>query len=116
MRSVPHGKPLPGLAPVAKQQGAYVARVLRARLAGKPAPKPFRYRDCGTMATIGRRAAVADLGWLRLDGTLAWLLWGAVHVSFLIGFRNRLVVMLDWLWSYLTFQSGARLITGPGSH
>ena len=86
------------------------------RLAGKPAPRPFRYRDFGTMATIGRRAAVADFGWLKLDGTLAWLLWGVVHVSFLIGFRNRLVVMLDWLWSYLTFQSGARLITGPGSH
>jgi NADH dehydrogenase len=68
------------------------------------------------MATIGRRAAVADLGWIKLHGTLAWLLWGAVHVSFLIGFRNRLVVMLDWLWSYVTFQSGARLITGPGSH
>jgi NADH dehydrogenase len=109
------GKPLPGLAPVAKQQGAYVARVLRARLAGKPAPKPFRYRDFGTMATIGRRAAVADFGWLKLDGTLAWLLWGLVHVSFLIGFRNRLIVMLDWVWSYVTFQSGARLITGPGS-
>ena len=111
-----NGKPLPGLAPVAKQQGAYVARVLRARLAGKPAPPPFRYRNWGTMATIGRRSAVADLGWIKLDGTLAWLLWGLVHVSFLIGFRNRLVVMLDWLWSYVTFQSGARLITGPGSH
>jgi NADH dehydrogenase len=110
------GKPLPGLAPVAKQQGAYVARLLRARLAGKPAPKPFRYRDYGKMATIGRRAAVADFGWVKVDGTLAWLLWGAVHVSFLVGFRNRLVVMLDWLWSYVTFQSGARLITGPGSH
>ena len=110
-----NGQPLPGLAPVAKQQGAYVARVLRARLAGKPPPKPFRYRNWGTMATIGRRAAVADFGWLRLDGTLAWLLWGLIHVSFLIGFRNRLVVMLDWLWSYVTFQSGARLITGPGS-
>ncbi len=110
------GKPLPGLAPVAKQQGAYVARVLRARLAGKPAPGPFRYRDYGTMATIGRRAAVADFGWLKMTGTLAWLLWCAVHISFLIGFRNRLVVMLDWIWSYITFQSGARLITGPGSH
>jgi NADH dehydrogenase len=110
------GKPLPGLAPVAKQEGAYVARVLRARLAGKQAPGPFRYRDFGTMATIGRRAAVADFGWLKLDGTLAWLLWGVVHISFLIGFRNRLVVLLDWLWSYVTFQSGARLITGPGSH
>jgi NADH dehydrogenase FAD-containing subunit len=110
------GKPLPGLAPVAKQQGAYVARRLRAVLSAKVAPRPFRYRSFGTMATIGRRAAVADLGWVKLDGTLAWLLWSAVHVSFLIGFRNRLVVMLDWLWSYVTFQSGARLITGPGSH
>jgi NADH dehydrogenase len=110
------GKPLPGLAPVAKQQGRYVARRLRAMLAGRRTPGPFRYRSWGTMATIGRRAAVADLGWVRLDGTLAWLLWSAVHVSFLIGFRNRLVVMLDWLWSYFTFQSGARLITGPGSH
>jgi NADH:ubiquinone reductase (H+-translocating) len=107
------GQPLPGLAPVAKQQGAYVVRVLRARLAGKPPPAPFRYRNYGTVATIGRRAAVADFGWLKLDGTLAWLLWGLIHISFLIGFRNRLVVFFDWLWSYLTFQSGARLITGP---
>ena len=110
------GKPLPGLAPVAKQQGAYVAKVLRARLAGKKPPSPFRYQDWGTLATIGRRAAVADFGWLRLHGTIAWLLWGLIHVSFLIGFRNRFVVMLDWIWSYVTFQSGARLITGPGSH
>jgi len=110
------GRPLPGLAPVAKQQGAYVARVLRAQLSGRAAPESFRYRNLGTMATIGRRAAVADFGWLRLDGTLAWLLWGLIHVSFLVGFRNRLVVILDWLWSYVTFQSGARLITGPGSH
>ncbi len=106
------GKPLPGLAPVAKQQGAYVARVLRARLAGKPLPPPFHYRDYGTMATIGRRSAVADFGWLRLDGTLAWLMWGLIHISFLIGFRSRAVVMLEWIWSYVTFQSGARLITG----
>jgi NADH:ubiquinone reductase (H+-translocating) len=110
------GKPLPGLAPVAKQQGGYVAKLLRTRIAGKSAPPPFRYRDSGTMATIGRRAAVADFGWIRFDGTIAWLLWGVVHISFLIGFRNRLVVMLDWIWSYITFQSGARLITGPGSH
>ena len=106
------GQPLPGLAPVAKQQGAYVARVLRARLAGKSPPPPFRYRDYGTMATIGRRSAVADFGWLRLDGTLAWLMWGLIHITFLIGFRNRAVVMLEWIWSYVTFQSGARLITG----
>ncbi len=111
-----NGQPLPGLAPVAKQQGAYVARLLRARLGGQSVPASFRYRNWGTMATIGRRAAVADFGWLRLDGTLAWLLWGLIHVSLLIGFRNRLVVILDWLWSYVTFQSGARLITGPGSH
>src|SRR5205823_3748023 len=75
------GQPLPGLAPVAKQQGTYVARVLRARLSGKPAPKPFHYRNFGTMATIGRRSAVADFGWIRITGTLAWLLWGAIHVS-----------------------------------
>jgi NADH dehydrogenase len=112
----PDGQSLPGLAPVAKQQGSHVARVLRARLAGKLPPAPFRYRNYGAMATIGRRAAVADFGWLRLHGTLAWLMWGLIHVSFLIGFRNRLVVMLDWIWSYFTFQSGARLITGPGSH
>jgi NADH dehydrogenase len=107
-----NGQPLPGLAPVAKQQGAYVARVLRARLSGAPAPPSFRYRDFGTLATIGRRAAVADFGWIKLDGTLAWFLWGLVHISFLIGFRNRLVVMIDWIWSYATFQWGARLITG----
>jgi NADH:ubiquinone reductase (H+-translocating) len=111
-----NGQPLPGLAPVAKQQGAYVGRVLRARLAGKMVPGPFRYRDFGTLATIGRGAAVADFGWIKLSGRLAWLLWGVVHVSFLIGFRNRLVVILDWLWSYVTFQSGARLITGSDSH
>jgi len=106
------GQALPGLAPVAKQQGAYVARLLRAKLAAAAPPSAFRYRDYGTLATIGRRAAVADFGWIRLHGTLAWLLWGLVHISFLIGFRNRLIVMLDWLWSYVTFQSGARLITG----
>jgi NADH dehydrogenase len=110
------GQPLPGLAPVAKQQGSYVARLLRARLAGKALPGAFRYRNYGTLATIGRRAAVADFGWLKLDGTFAWFLWGLVHISFLIGFRNRVVVMLDWMWSYVTFQSGARLITGPGPH
>ncbi|HZS85600.1 MAG TPA: NAD(P)/FAD-dependent oxidoreductase [Stellaceae bacterium] len=106
------GKPLPGVAPVAKQQGAYVARAIKNRLAGRPTP-PFRYRDYGNLATIGRRAAVADFGVLRLSGRIAWLLWGAVHIFFLIGFRNRVAVLLDWLWAYLTFQRGARLITGP---
>ena len=104
--------PLPGVAPVAKQQGAYVARVIAARLAGKPPPGPFRYRDFGSLATIGRSAAVGDFGWLRLTGRLAWLVWGVAHIYFLIGFRNRMAVATDWLWSYLTYQRGARLITG----
>jgi NADH dehydrogenase FAD-containing subunit len=104
--------PLPGVAPVAKQQGVYAARVIAARLAGKPPPGPFRYRDFGNLATIGRREAVVDFGWLRLTGRLAWLAWGAAHIYFLIGFRNRLTVAIDWLWSYLTYQRGARLITG----
>src|SRR6516225_3403438 len=103
---------LPGVAPVAKQQGAYVARVIAARLAGKPAPAPFRYRDLGNLATIGRREAVVDFGWLRLTGRLAWLIWGGAHIYFLIGFRNRVAVGVNWLWSYLTYQRGARLITG----
>ena len=106
------GKPLPGIAPVAKQQGAYVARLITARARGKAAPPPFRYRHLGNLATIGRKAAVADFGWIRLSGRLAWLLWGGVHVLFLIGFRNRVAVLLDWLWAYVTFQRGARLITG----
>ena len=104
--------PLPGVAPVAKQEGAYVARVIKARLAGKAPPPPFRYRDLGNLATIGRKEAVADLGWLRLTGYLAWLFWSGVHIFFLIGFRNRMAVALDWLWLYLTYQRGARLIVG----
>jgi NADH dehydrogenase len=104
--------PLPGVAPVAKQHGAYVARVIAARLAGAPAPRPFRYRDQGSLATIGRKAAVVDFGRLRLSGRVAWLIWGGAHIYFLIGFRNRLVIAIDWLWSYLTYQRGARLITG----
>jgi NADH:ubiquinone reductase (H+-translocating) len=104
--------PLPGVAPVAKQEGAYVARVIAARLGGKPAPGPFRYRDFGNLATIGRKAAVVDFGWLRLSGRLAWLIWSGAHIYFLIGFRNRAVVAMEWLWSYLTYQRGARLITG----
>ena len=104
--------PLPGVAPVAKRQGAYAARVIAARVAGKPPPGPFRYRDFGNLATIGRREAVVDFGWLRLTGRLAWLAWGAAHIYFLIGFRNRMTVAIDWLWSYLTYQRGARLITG----
>ncbi len=109
-------KPYPGLAPVAKQQGEYIARLLKARLAGKAPAGPFRYRDFGTMATIGRGAAVAKFGQrVQVTGFIAWVLWGLVHIFFLIGFRNRFTVLADWLWSYVTFQSGARLITGKNS-
>jgi NADH:ubiquinone reductase (H+-translocating) len=107
------GRPLPGIAPVAKQQGAYVAKVIAARVAGRPAPPPFRYRDRGLLATIGRRAAVIEYKRLRLKGRLAWWLWGIAHIYFLISLRNRLIVATQWLWSYVTFDRGARLITGP---
>jgi NADH dehydrogenase len=106
-----NGKSLPGLAPVAKQQGRYVAKLLHARLAGTAAPPPFRYRPSGNLATIGRTAAVVDFGFVRLTGFLAWLIWSVAHIYFLIGFRNRIAVALDWLWAYATFQRGARLIT-----
>jgi NADH dehydrogenase len=107
----PEGEPLPGVAPVAKQQGRYVADVLTARLEGKSMP-PFRYRDYGSLATIGRTKAVAQHGKLKISGLAAWLLWSVAHIYFLIGFRNRLAVALNWFWNYLTFQRGARLITG----
>ena len=103
--------PLPGLAPVAKQQGAYAARAIRAAASGKPAPPAFRYRDHGALATIGRRAAIADFGRARMTGYFAWVLWGLVHIYFLIGFRNRLSVFLSWFWYYLTESVGARVIT-----
>jgi len=106
------GEALPGIAPAAKQAGTYVARVIRARAQGRKPPAPFRYRHLGNLATIGRKAAVADFGRIRLKGRLAWWFWGAVHIYFLIGFRNRIAVALDWFWAYLTFQRGARLITG----
>jgi NADH dehydrogenase len=105
------GVPLPGIAPVAKQQGEYVARLILARHGGREL-LPFRYRNLGTMATIGRKHAVAELGRLRIAGFPAWLLWSLSHVYFLIGFRNRLSVAINWSWSYVTFQRGTRLITG----
>ena len=105
------GEPLPGVAPVAKQQGKYVADVLRARMKARPT-EPFRYRNNGSMATIGRKSAVAELGGIKLSGFAAWLLWCLVHVYFLIGFRNRFSVALNWSWNYITFQRGSRLITG----
>jgi NADH dehydrogenase/putative oxidoreductase len=106
------GTTVPGVAPAAKQQGAYVARVIAARVAGRGPPPPFRYRDLGSMATIGRQSAVADFGRVRLTGRFAWLLWGGVHLLFLVGGRNRATVLLEWLWSYATYSRGARLITG----
>jgi NADH:quinone reductase (non-electrogenic) len=106
------GTPLPGIAPVAKQQGAYAAGVIGTRVRRMPTPKAFHYRHLGTMATIGRRSAVVDFGRVRLSGFIAWLLWGLVHIYFLVGFRNRIAVMMGWLWAYLTFGRGARLITG----
>jgi NADH dehydrogenase len=105
------GQPLPGVAPVAKQQGQYVADLLIARRAGKSA-SPFRYRDFGSLATIGRKRAIVQMGRFKLKGFLAWVLWSVAHIYFLIGFRNRLVVATNWLWNYLTFQRGTRLITG----
>jgi hypothetical protein len=105
-------QPLPGLAQVAKQQGRYLGRALARKAAGQPWPGPFRFRNYGNMAVVGRNAAVADLGWWRTAGFIAWLLWGLVHIYLLIGFRNKLVVTVTWLWSYLTYQRGARLITG----
>jgi len=108
------GKPLPGLAPVAMQQGRAVARNIARDLRGQER-EPFRYRDKGTLATIGRAAAVADFGKLHVTGFIAWILWLFVHILFLIGFRNRVLVMLEWSWSYLTYERSARLITGDTS-
>ncbi len=106
------GKPLPGIAPAAKQQGQHVADTIRARLEGKPEVRPFRYKHAGSLATIGKRAAVIDFGWIKLRGWLAWWIWGFAHIYFLIGLRNRLTVALSWLWIYTTGQRSARLITG----
>ncbi|MBW3632995.1 MAG: FAD-dependent oxidoreductase, partial [Chloroflexi bacterium] len=107
----PQGRPLPGVAQVAMQQGEWAAANILRAIEGKPA-RPFRYRDLGNMATIGRNSAVADVHGLRLTGFIAWLAWALVHILNLIGFRNRVLVGLQWLWGYLTFQRGARLITG----
>ena len=104
------GKPAPGIAPAAKQMGAYAANVIRARIEGASAPPPFRYRHSGSLATIGRNSAVADFGRMVLSGYPAWLVWSLAHIFFLIGFRSRIVVALDWLWAYTTFRRGARII------
>ena len=110
-----NGKPLPGLAPVAKQQGEYAARAILRRLAGRPASRPFRYRDYGTLATIGRAKAVAEFGSLHLNGLPAWLLWAMAHIFFLIGFRSRVMVSLQWGFSFLADRRPGRLIAGAES-
>jgi len=105
------GKLLPGVAPVAMQEGRYVARLIRRRLVGARNKKPFHYRDKGNLATVGRAFAIADLGFIKLSGFTAWVTWLVVHIFYLIGFRNRLLVMIQWAWAYLTYQRGARLIS-----
>jgi putative oxidoreductase len=109
------GQAVPGLAPAAKQGGGYVAKVIRARVEGRMPPKPFAYTHLGSLATIGRKAAVADFGWFKVWGAPAWWFWGAVHLSFLVGVRNRVSVMFDWFWAYLTYRGGTRLITGSSA-
>jgi NADH dehydrogenase len=105
------GKPLAGVAPVAIQQGRFVAKNIARSVKGEPREE-FHYWDKGTMATIGRAAAVADLGKLHFSGFIAWTMWLFVHLMYLVGFRNRLLVLIEWGWSYLTYQKSARLITG----
>ncbi|MEO6025265.1 MAG: NAD(P)/FAD-dependent oxidoreductase [Candidatus Binatia bacterium] len=109
------GVPLPGVAPVAMQQGRYVAQLIVESMAGGPR-EPFAYVDKGNLATIGRAAAVAHIGRMKLWGLAAWVLWLVVHIMFLVGFRNRVVVLINWAWAYLTLSRGARLITGDIEH
>ena len=111
----PDGKPLPGLAAVAKQQGQYVGGLLAKRLAGQSAPGPFRYHDLGSLAILGRSAAIAQFGAVGLTGFVAWVMWGCVHLMLLMGTRNRVVVYITWIWSWLTWGRGARLMTGLAS-
>lgn len=109
------GKPVPGLAPAAKQAGIFVAKTITADVAGETKPGAFAYRHMGSLATIGRKSAIADFGFIHLHGALAWWLWGVVHVLFLLGTRNRLSVAINWLWSYITYGASTRLITGSAS-
>jgi NADH dehydrogenase len=105
------GRPVPGIAPAAKQMGKYVGRLIAARVAGATEAAPFRYRHLGDLATVGRRAAVVKFGRLELTGFLGWLFWGVVHIYFLVEVRDRFIVAFQWLWEYVTYQRGARLIT-----
>lgn len=108
-----NGSPVPGVAPAAKQMGAHVAATLQSRLKGQPS-QPFVYADYGNLATVGRMAAVVDLRGLHFSGLLAWWFWLAAHVFFLIGFRNRISVLINWAWAYWTYQRGARIVLGRG--
>ncbi|MGH2480029.1 MAG: NAD(P)/FAD-dependent oxidoreductase, partial [Ktedonobacteraceae bacterium] len=110
------GKPLPGVAPVAMQQGHYVAALLKQRVTSGGAEKPFHYVNKGNLATIGRSYAIVDIKGLEITGLLAWLLWLTIHIYYLIGFRNRLVTLFQWAWTYFTFNRGARLITTSNKH
>jgi NADH dehydrogenase len=107
------GKRVPGMAPAAKQMGSHAARTIRDRIAGNPS-HPFRYRDYGTLASITRASAVVDLRGVEISGFIGWLFWLFAHILFLIGFRNRIAVMWNWAWSYLTWQRSARIIVGTG--
>lgn len=109
--AAPDGRPVPGIAPAAKQMGRYVGRLIAARVAGVTEVAPFRYRHEGDLATVGRRAAVVKLGRLELTGFIGWLFWGVVHIYFLVEVRDRFLVAFQWLWEYVTYQRGARLIT-----
>ncbi len=118
LASFSHGldRPLPAVAPVAMQQGQYVARLIRARLQGRRTP-PFRYLNKGNLAVIGRNAAVAHIGRIKSGGLFAWLLWVFVHIYYLIGFDQKVLVMFRWVWNYVTRKRGARLITeSPPAH
>jgi NADH dehydrogenase len=110
--ALPDGRRVPGVAPAAKQQGRYVAKVIAARIEGRRAPGPFVYRDRGNLATIGRKRAVIEFPFITLRGFVAWWLWGFAHIYFLVGVPSPVVVSLRWLWEYLTYGRGARLITG----
>ena len=106
---------VPGIAPAAKQMGAYAANVIKSEIANTTPPTAFKYKHAGNLATIGRNAAVIDFGWIKLSGRLAWWLWGIAHIYFLIGVRQPILVAINWFWSYLTYSKGARLITGAKS-
>ena len=106
-----HQPPVPGIAPAAKQMGSYAAHKILQQLKGQSVP-PFSYKDYGMLATIGRNSAVAVLGKVRLSGYPAWLLWLIAHIWYLIGFRNRIIVMIDWAWAYWTFERSSRIVTG----